>query len=110
MAYEIERFPLDGAIDADGHVLEPAWLWEEYLEARFSERAIRIRRDDEGLEYLELDGKPSQRTTKGILGLLGSMGDPDARRGPERRCSNPTTNSISPPLRSHSASAVSTRS
>jgi len=25
--YEIKRFPYDGAIDADGHVLEPAWLW-----------------------------------------------------------------------------------
>jgi predicted TIM-barrel fold metal-dependent hydrolase len=31
--YEIIRFPYDGTIDADGHVLEPAWLWEEYLEA-----------------------------------------------------------------------------
>ena len=32
MPYEIIRFPYDGTIDADGHVLEPAWLWEEYLE------------------------------------------------------------------------------
>jgi len=29
--YEIKAFPYDGAIDADGHVLEPAWLWEHYL-------------------------------------------------------------------------------
>ncbi len=36
MPYEIIRFPYDGTIDADGHVLEPAWLWEEYLEERFA--------------------------------------------------------------------------
>ncbi len=34
MPYEIVRFPYSGAIDADGHVLEPATLWEDYLEER----------------------------------------------------------------------------
>jgi len=85
MAYEIIRFPYDGTIDADGHVLEPAWLWEEYLEAAHRPRAIRIRVDPEGLEYLELAGKPSERTVKGALGLMGAMGDLEARPGPERR-------------------------
>ncbi len=85
MAYEIVRFPYDGTIDADGHVLEPAWLWEEYLEAALRPRALRIGVDEEGLEQLELDGRPSERTTKGVLGLLGAMGDPGAKRGPERR-------------------------
>ncbi|MDJ0865639.1 MAG: amidohydrolase family protein [Myxococcota bacterium] len=85
MAYEIVRFPYDGTIDADGHVLEPGWLWEEYLEAALRPRALRIGVDEEGLEQLELDGRPSERTTKGVLGLLGAMGDPGAKRGPERR-------------------------
>jgi predicted TIM-barrel fold metal-dependent hydrolase len=85
VAYEILRFPYDGAIDADGHVLEPAWLWEEYLEEKHRPRAIRIRTDAEGLEYLELAGRPSARTRKGVLGLMGAMGDPEARPGPERR-------------------------
>ena len=84
MTYEIVQFPHPGAIDADGHVLEPAGLWEDYLEDRYKERAIRIRRDEKGLEYLELDGQPSKRSAKGFLGLLGSMGDPDARPGPDR--------------------------
>ena len=44
--YEIKRFPYDGTIDADGHVLEPAWLWERYLERRYVDRAIRIKTDD----------------------------------------------------------------
>src|SRR5262245_29780988 len=85
MAYEIVRFPYDGTIDADGHVLEPEWRWSEYLEERYRDRAIRIRTDAEGLECLELDGRASERTTKGVLGLLGSMGDLEVKRGPDRR-------------------------
>ena len=85
MAYEILRFPYDGTIDADGHVLEPAWLWEEYLEERYRPRAMRIRTDENDLEYLELNGQPSQRTRKGVLGLMGAMGDSEARPGPDRR-------------------------
>ena len=49
MPYEIIRFPYDFAIDADGHVLEPAWLWEEALEAAHRPRALRIRVDTAGL-------------------------------------------------------------
>lgn len=85
MAYEVKRFAYDGTIDADGHILEPAGLWEELLESRYADRAIRIRVDDRGLEYLELDGRPSERTVKGVLGLMGAMGDADARPGPDRR-------------------------
>jgi predicted TIM-barrel fold metal-dependent hydrolase len=85
MGYEIIRFPYDGTIDADGHVLESATLWEEYLEAQYRPRALRIRVDDDGYEYLEIDGKPSERTRRGSLGLLGAMGDLAARPSPERR-------------------------
>jgi len=83
--YEVKRFPYDATVDADGHVLEPAWLWERYLEARYLDRALRITDDDDGLEQLELDGRPSARTRRGVLGLMGAMGDPDARPGPDRR-------------------------
>src|SRR5262249_31578291 len=48
-------------------------------------RAMRVRTDERGLEYLELDGRPSERTKKGVLGLMGAMGDPDAKPGPDRR-------------------------
>jgi predicted TIM-barrel fold metal-dependent hydrolase len=85
MGYEIARFPYDGTIDADGHVLEPATLWEDYLEPRWRDRALRIRVDDAGLEYLEIGGKPSERTKDGSLGVLGAMGDLTARPSPERR-------------------------
>ena len=85
MSYEIVRFPYSGTIDADGHILEPAWLWEEYLEAEYRERALRVRVDDDGLEYLEIAGRPSQRTRRCSLGLMGAMGEMDARPSPERR-------------------------
>ena len=85
MPYEGVRFPHDGTIDADGHVLEPATLWEDYLEERYRERAMRVRVDDDGLEYLEIDGRPSERTHRGSLGLMGAMGELDARPSPERR-------------------------
>jgi predicted TIM-barrel fold metal-dependent hydrolase len=85
MAYEITRFPYPGTIDADGHVLEPATLWEDYLEARYRDRAMRVRVDGDGLEYLEIDGRASERTNRGSLGLMGAMGDLEARPGPDRR-------------------------
>jgi predicted TIM-barrel fold metal-dependent hydrolase len=75
MPYEIVRFPYPGAIDADGHVLEPAWLWERYLEERYRPRAMRVRTDEQGLEYLEHDGRPSERAVKGALSLMGAMGE-----------------------------------
>jgi predicted TIM-barrel fold metal-dependent hydrolase len=85
VAYEILRFPHDGTIDADGHVLEPADLWEDYLESRYQSRALRVGVDEDGLEYLELDGKPSARTVKGVLGLMGAMGEGEVRPSPDRR-------------------------
>ena len=85
MAYEIKRFPYPGTIDADGHILEPPDLWENYLEAKLKPRALRIKVDDEGWEYLEIDQRPSVRTVKGSLGLLGAMGHEDLRPRPDRR-------------------------
>jgi len=85
MSYEIKRFPIDGTIDADGHVLEPPDLWETYLPKRFVDRALRIKVDDQGFEYLEIDNKPSQRSRRGSLGLLGAMGDEDQKPRPDRR-------------------------
>src|SRR5260370_19696684 len=109
--YESKRFPYDGTIDADGHVLEPAWLWERYLEPEFRERAIRIRTDADGLEYLELDGRPSERTIKGVLGLLGAMRRrrPALPRTPLRRPHSPTVRDPTPSAWRCSSARTSTR-
>lgn len=85
MAYEIKRFPYDGTIDADGHILEPPDLWENYLEDKYRDVALRIQVDDEGFEYLEINGQPSKRSVKGSLGLLGAMGEEDMYPRPDRR-------------------------
>jgi uncharacterized protein len=85
MAYEIKRFPYDGTVDADGHILEPPDLWERYLEDRYKPRALRIGVDADGYEYLEIDRKPSLRSRRGSLGLLGAMGEDDLRPRPDRR-------------------------
>ena len=85
MAYEIKRFPYDGTVDADGHILEPPDLWESYLEEKYRPRALRIRVDEAGYEYLEIDQIPSKRSRRGSLGLLGAMGEEDMRPRPDRR-------------------------
>ena len=66
-----------GAVDADGHLLEDAALWQHYIEARYKDRALGIKRDENGLEYLEIGGKPSKRTRRGYPATLGRMGQKD---------------------------------
>lgn len=68
----LERFPSAGAVDADGHVLEPPDLWERYLEPRYADRALRIRRDAQG-EYMEIDGRPSKLVRHGMPAQLAAM-------------------------------------
>jgi predicted TIM-barrel fold metal-dependent hydrolase len=68
-----------GAVDADGHILEPPDLWERYLEPKYRDRALRIVLDEEGLEELEIDGVRSRMSTRGFPSTLGAMGDPDLR-------------------------------
>ncbi len=69
----LPRLEVPGAVDADGHVLEPPDLWERYLEPRYRDRALRIRKDHRGLEYLEIDGRPSKLVRNGMPGGLGAM-------------------------------------
>jgi uncharacterized protein len=89
MAYEIKRFPYPGTVDADGHVLEPPDLWETYLESKHRPRSLRIAVDKDGWEYLEVDGRPSVRSGRGTLGILGAMGAENLKPNRERRYANP---------------------
>ncbi|MCZ6783527.1 MAG: amidohydrolase family protein [Proteobacteria bacterium] len=70
---ELPRLEASGGIDADGHILEPPDLWERYLEPRYRDRALRIAVDDRGLEYLEIDGRPSKLVRNGMPAGLGGM-------------------------------------
>ncbi len=69
----LPRLSFPGAVDGDGHILEPPDLWERYLEPRFRDRAPGIRKDDQGLEYLEIDGRMSKLVRRGMPAGLGAM-------------------------------------
>jgi hypothetical protein len=43
-------------IDADGHILEPVDLWDNYIEPAFRVRAPRMFVDTDGKERLNIDG------------------------------------------------------
>ena len=67
----------EGAVDADGHVLEPPDLWERYIDPQHRDRALRFRLDEHGLEELEIGGERSQMSRRGFPATLGAMGAPD---------------------------------
>ncbi|MGE0822049.1 MAG: amidohydrolase family protein [Candidatus Binatia bacterium] len=73
-----------GAIDADGHILEPPDLWERYLEPKYRDRAFRLRTNSEGLEVFEIDGKRMWACYPGFPGQLGGMGAANIDPSPER--------------------------
>ncbi|HEV8714063.1 MAG TPA: amidohydrolase family protein [Candidatus Binatia bacterium] len=62
-------------IDADGHILEPADLWQNYLENKYKDRAIRMEKDREGAEYLVIDGRPSANS-RGLGPAAAGIGQP----------------------------------
>ena len=54
-------------VDCDSHVMEPADLWQRYLEPKFRDRAIRIEKHD-GVEHLIIG---EQSVLSGVLAALG---------------------------------------
>ncbi|MEE2983090.1 MAG: amidohydrolase family protein [Pseudomonadota bacterium] len=74
----------NGAIDADGHVLEPLDTLADYLEDKYKGRALKLTVVDDGLEYFLWDNKISRLCSGGFAGVLGAMGDPDILPSPER--------------------------
>ncbi len=69
----LPRLSFAGAVDGDGHVLEPPDLWQRYLEPAFRDRAPTIRADDAGLEFLDIDGSMSKLVRGGMPSGLGAM-------------------------------------
>jgi predicted TIM-barrel fold metal-dependent hydrolase len=75
--HETHRLSWDGAVDADGHILEPGDLWETYLEPRYRDRALRIVKDEHGLDELEIGGQRSTMSRRGFPATLAAMGRMD---------------------------------
>ncbi len=59
-------------VDADGHILEPLSLWDDYLDPAFRERQPQFVIDDNGKERISVEGK-LLGNPRGI-GSLGSIG------------------------------------
>jgi predicted TIM-barrel fold metal-dependent hydrolase len=68
------RTSYEGVIDADGHINEPADLWEKYIDPQFRDRAIRIGKDPDGSDRLYIAGKPSRYFNAEILSRGRGMG------------------------------------
>ncbi|MDG2303256.1 MAG: amidohydrolase family protein [Candidatus Binatia bacterium] len=70
----LPRLKFDGAVDADGHVLEPPDIWEKYIDPGHRDVAMKIQKDDAGLEYLDIGGGVSSKIIrKGYPAGLGMM-------------------------------------
>ena len=65
-------------VDIDGHIMEPSNLWADYIDPEYRDHALKIARDENGLEYLDVDGVKSWFGRNGGLGALGAIGK-DAR-------------------------------
>ena len=94
-------------ISADSHIVEPPDMYTGRIEPRFRDRPMGIRRDAEGLEYLEIAGRPSKMVRRnlpqglGAMDLVGGIPAP-----PGRRCTKTTS---SPRPTTASSSSTSTR-
>jgi uncharacterized protein len=68
------RTSYEGVIDADGHINEPADLWERYIDPQYRDRAIHIGVDPGGSERLYVAGRPSRYFDAEILARGRGMG------------------------------------
>ena len=75
--HETGRIAHAGAIDADGHILEPPTCGRTTSIPQFRDRALRFRIDEQGLEELEIGGQRSMMSRRGFPATLGAMGEPD---------------------------------
>lgn len=70
---ELPRLSYPGAIDADGHLLEPPDLWQRYIDPKHRDVAVDVKQDADGLEYVDLAGRPSRILKGYFLAGLGFM-------------------------------------
>jgi predicted TIM-barrel fold metal-dependent hydrolase len=78
---QIQKLKYAGAVDADGHILESKRCWEEYCDPKYRANAIRLKEDEDGLEYLEINGVPSRVNRGGSFGSAAQMGQVTRTKG-----------------------------
>jgi len=78
---KIDKLKFSGGVDADGHILEAADLWEKYSEAKYRSTAVRLKVDDKGFDYMEICGQPSRVSRGGTFSGVGLMGQVTREKG-----------------------------
>ena len=79
MAYEIVRFPYDGTIDADGHVLEHPTAMLQYAPAKFRDRIFHLETKPDGSEVVHYGGHTTSANYLAVAGT-GGMSKEDRMR------------------------------
>ncbi len=74
----LPRLRHPGAVDADGHVVEPPDMWERYIDPKHRDVAMAVRTDDQNRHYLDLGrGRISKVIRNGYpvgVALMDRMG------------------------------------
>ena len=63
-------------IDADGHICEPHALWDDYIEQRYRDRAIRVVRGKDGRDWMWINGEERRNLPPASACIPGGMADP----------------------------------
>ena len=67
-------------IDADGHIVEPRALWQEYIDPAFRDRVPQIAKDEEGIDRVKVEGRIMPRSPL----MIAAMCVPGGLSSPER--------------------------
>ena len=67
-------------IDADGHLLEPPSVWQEYTEPAYRAQVIQIAKDAEGVDCLKINGELRRDRNMAIAAACTPGGMSDAQR------------------------------
>jgi predicted TIM-barrel fold metal-dependent hydrolase len=67
-------------IDADGHIVEPRALWNEYVEPKWRERVIQVRRNPSGMDELWIDNENWSRPSLPVAASMVPGGLSDLER------------------------------
>src|SRR6202161_2895228 len=67
-------------IDADGHIVEPRALWNEYNEPQFRDRMIQVRRNRDGADELFINGENRSRPSLPVAASMTPGGLSDLER------------------------------
>jgi uncharacterized protein len=67
-------------IDADGHIVEPRAVWEEYTEPAWRDRVIQIRRNRAGMDELWIGGENRSRPSLPVAASMIPGGLSDLER------------------------------